>query len=149
MDWNCIHKTFKRLMILRLSPRQRIRNIVWSSTICGVINTNSFRNSGQVKVLLYVLCVEMTNFGASWAIANLDQKVVKTELLFSGFLVQHNLPLSTADHASKLFRNMFPDSKIVNKCRCGLTKTTQILTGALSKQILVIWKSCCWLYGTD
>ena len=58
---------------------------------------------------------KLTNFGASSATANLDQKVVKAKLLFSGFLVEHELPLTTADHAAKLFRNMFPDSKIVNK----------------------------------
>ena len=45
----------------------------------------------------------------------LRPKVVKAELLFSGFLVKRNLPLSTAYHAVKLFRNMFPDSKIMNK----------------------------------
>ena len=60
---------------------------------------------------------------------------MKTDLLFSGFLVEHNLPLSTADHAAKLFRNMFPDSKIVNKYRCSCTNTTHILTGAVAKQI--------------
>ena len=108
---------------------------------------NSLRNLGQVKVLLYVLCVEaisvlhmeekmlidtrtpqstrdmwilckdkiLTDFGASSMTANLDQKVVKAKLLFSAFLVEHKLPLTTADHAAKLFRNIFPDSKIVNK----------------------------------
>ena len=30
---------------------------------------------------------------------------------------------------------MFPDSKIVNKHRCGRTKTTHMLTGAVAKQI--------------
>ena len=53
---------------------------------------------------------KLADIGASSATANLEQKVVKAELLFSGFLVKHNLPLSTADHAAKLFRNMFPDS---------------------------------------
>ena len=77
---------------------------------------------------------KLTDFGASSATANLDQKVVKAKLLFSGFLVEHELPLTTADHAAKLFRNMFPDSKIVNKYRCGRTKTTHMLAGAVSKQ---------------
>ena len=57
----------------------------------------------------------------------LSEKVVNTELSFSGFLVEHNFPLRTADHAVKLFRNMFPDSKMVNKYRCGCTKTTLML----------------------
>ena len=60
---------------------------------------------------------KLTNFGASSTTAHFDQKVVKAELLFTGFLVEHNLSLSTADHAGKLFKNMFPDSKIVNKYR--------------------------------
>ena len=67
--------------------------------------------------------------------ANLNQKVVKVELFFSGFLTEHNIPLITADHAAKLFRKMFPDSRIVNKYRCGLTNATQMLTGAVAKQI--------------
>ena len=37
---------------------------------------------------------KLTNFDASSATANVDQKVVKPELLFPGFLVEHNLPLS-------------------------------------------------------
>ena len=66
----------------------------------------------------------LTNFGASLATANLEQKVVTSKLLFSGFLLKHNLPFSTAGHAAKIFRNMFPDSKIVKKyCYCH-TKTT-------------------------
>ena len=57
---------------------------------------------------------KLTNFGATSATANLSQKVVQADLLFSGFLIEHNLPLITADHHAKLFRKMFPDSKIVN-----------------------------------
>ena len=61
-----------------------------------------------MKVLLYVLCVEeisvlhmeektiqrqkkLTDFDASSATENFDLKVVKVELLFSGFLAEHNL----------------------------------------------------------
>ena len=129
---------------------------------------DSLRNLGQVKVLLYVLCVEATSmlhmeekmiskdtrtpqivrkmwilfndkkvidFGASSATANLDQKVVKAKLLFSAFLVEHELPLTTARHDAKLIRNIFPGSKIVNKYRCGRTNTTHMLAGAVSRQI--------------
>ena len=56
-------------------------------------------------------------------------------MLFSGFLVEHNLPLRTANHADKLFRNMFPDSKIVNKHQYNRMKTTDMLTRAVSEQI--------------
>ena len=75
---------------------------------------------------MQILCNDkkLTDFDASSATANSDQKVVKAKLLCSAFLVEHDLPLTTADHAAKLFRNMFPDSKIVNKHRFGRTKTT-------------------------
>ena len=78
---------------------------------------------------------KLTNFGVSSVTVNLDQKVVKAELFFSCFLVEHDLPLSTADQAAKLFMNMFPHSKIVNKYQCGRTKTTNMLTRAVAKQI--------------
>ena len=76
---------------------------------------------------------KLTDFGASSVTSNLNQKVVKAKLLFSGFLVEHELPLATANHAAKLFRNMFPDSKIVSKYRCGRTKIAHMLAGAFSK----------------
>ena len=39
---------------------------------------------------------KLTNFGASSATANLNPKVLKAELLFSGLLVEHNLPLNVS-----------------------------------------------------
>ena len=77
--------------------------------------------------------------------ANLKQKVVKAELLFSGFLVEHNLP-----HAGK--------NTDVSKYRCGLTKTIRMLTGTVAKEItsnvkehlkeavvdLLVWTSNRW-----
>ena len=56
-------------------------------------------------------------------------------MFFSGFLVEHNLPLRTANHAAKLFRNMFSDSKIVNKYLRDRTKTMHMLTRAVKGQI--------------
>ena len=37
---------------------------------------------------------------------------MKVELLFTGFICEHNVPISTADHARKLRKAMFPDLKI-------------------------------------
>ena len=79
---------------------------------------------------------KLIDFTASSATANLDEKVTKAEILFSGFLVEHNLPLATADHTSKLFKSMFPDSKIETKYSCGRTKTSHTLTGAVAKDIV-------------
>lgn len=53
--------------------------------------------------------------------------VIKAEALFTNFLIEHNCPLSIADHSSKLFKVMFPDSKIAKKFSCARTKTTCIV----------------------
>jgi hypothetical protein len=50
-------------------------------------------------------------------------------------LVEHNLPLATADRAGKLFKSMFPDSKIANKYKSGRTKTSHMLTGSIAKNL--------------
>ena len=81
----------------------------------------------------------------------LRPKVVKDEMLFSGFLVEHNLTLRTENHAAKLFRNMFPDSQIVNKYRCDYTRATHMLTRVVLEQITSDLKEepllICW-YGS-
>lgn len=56
-----------------------------------------------------------------------DLNVIKAEALFTSFLVEHNCPLSAADHAGPLFKKMFPDSQIASKYGCGRTKTTAIV----------------------
>ena len=58
-------------------------------------------------------------------------KSSESQTAFFCLLVKHNVPLSTAYYAVKLFRKMFPDSKIMNKYRCGRTKTTHMLPGAV------------------
>ena len=59
--------------------------------------------------------------------AEKDQSVVRAEVLFTQFLIEHNIPLAAADHSSKLFRAMFPDSNIARQYACGRTKTTAIV----------------------
>ena len=39
-------------------------------------------------------------------------KVLKSEICFTLFIVEHNLSFATADHFTKLCKCMFPDSKI-------------------------------------
>ena len=39
-----------------------------------------------------------------------------------------------AEHSGKLFKIMFPDSKIAQKYACGRTKTTHMLRGAVAKE---------------
>ena len=56
-----------------------------------------------------------------------DHSVISAEVAFTDFLVEHNVPLSAADHAGPLFRSMFPDSKVVKNYGCARTKTTHIV----------------------
>jgi hypothetical protein len=56
-----------------------------------------------------------------------DQAVVKAEVKFSYFIGEHHLALAVADHCSKLFSSMFPDSEIARAFKCGRTKATATL----------------------
>ena len=76
----------------------------------------------------------VSNFFAGSSSSCTEDKIIKAELLFTGFLCEHNLPISTADHSGKMFKRMFPDSKIAQKYACGRTKTTHILSGAVAKE---------------
>ena len=51
----------------------------------------------------------------------LEQKVTSAELLFSNFIIEHNLPIAIADHAGDLFRSMFPDSDIAKNYKSART----------------------------
>ena len=73
---------------------------------------------------------------------------MKVELISSGFLIEYNLPLSTAGHGAKVFRVIFPDTKIVKKCQRSHTNTTHILTEPVASQITSDLKEelllSCW-----
>ena len=73
---------------------------------------------------------------------------MKVELISSVFLIEYNLPSSTAGHGAKLFRVIFPDFKIVNKCQPGHTNTSHILTKEVAIQITSDLKEelllSCW-----
>lgn len=53
--------------------------------------------------------------------------IIRSESLFTGFLLEHNLPIATADHAGPLLNFFFPDSQIAKKYGSGRTKSTAIL----------------------
>jgi hypothetical protein len=57
---------------------------------------------------------------------------IHAEILFTNFLIEHNVPIAVSDHAGPLFRKMFPDSEIAKKYGCARTKTTAII-GNLAK----------------
>ena len=52
--------------------------------------------------------------------------VVEAEVKFSYMLGEHNLPFLLADHCTKLFQSMFPDSAIAKSFKCSRTKATAI-----------------------
>lgn len=62
-----------------------------------------------------------------------DLDVIRAETLFTEFIIEHSLPFSVADHCTKLFRKMFPDSNVAKKYSCGRTKTSYLVE-ALGKQ---------------
>jgi hypothetical protein len=54
-------------------------------------------------------------------------KVMNAELLFTNYLVEHNIAISAADHAGPLVKKMFPDSKIAKSFKCARTKATALI----------------------
>ena len=59
-----------------------------------------------------------------------QNKVTRAEVMVSNFIVQHNLPLATADHLGPLFKIIFPDIKIASPYSSARTKTTAIVNEA-------------------
>ncbi|PIK34419.1 hypothetical protein BSL78_28755 [Apostichopus japonicus] len=82
-----------------------------------------------------------------------DKNVLKAEVLVTNFLVQHNLPLATADHLGQLFKGAFLDSKLVKSYACAKTKTTAILNEVLAPEcneyIVPQCKVNAYSVGTD
>uniref|UniRef100_H2ZS46 HAT C-terminal dimerisation domain-containing protein n=1 Tax=Latimeria chalumnae TaxID=7897 RepID=H2ZS46_LATCH len=59
--------------------------------------------------------------------SKMSDSVTKAEVLFTGFLLEHNIPLAGSDHVRHLFKKTFPDSKIAKSYACASTKTTHII----------------------
>ena len=49
-------------------------------------------------------------------------KVLNAEVMVTNFIVQHNLPIVTADHLAQLFKNVFRDRKIATSNASAKTK---------------------------
>eukprot|EP00057_Strongylocentrotus_purpuratus_P009554 XP_011664028.1 PREDICTED: uncharacterized protein LOC105438204 isoform X2 [Strongylocentrotus purpuratus] len=56
-----------------------------------------------------------------------DYSVINAEVMFTDFLVEHNIPLAAADHSGQLFRRMFPDSRIAKQYNCARTKASHVV----------------------
>ena len=63
-----------------------------------------------------------------------SQAAIKAEVLVTNLLVQHNLPIATADHLGPLFREIFPDSRIAKSYKCARTKAAAIPNEAIAPQ---------------
>ena len=62
----------------------------------------------------------------------LQRSVTVAETQWALFIAKHNLSFACSDHATKLFKAMFPDSEMANSFGCGHTKTAAIIKEALS-----------------
>ena len=56
-----------------------------------------------------------------------DESVICAEVKFGYFLGEHHLVFQLADHCTKLFKSMFPDSSIAKDFKCSRTKATAVL----------------------
>ena len=68
--------------------------------------------------------------------SNSQRKIINAEVLFTAFILEHNLPFEVAAHAGNLFRSMFPDSEIAKKYGCAPTKTAAITKYAIAPSVI-------------
>jgi hypothetical protein len=67
------------------------------------------------------------NLIAAFGDQSMGEKVTNAELLFTNFLIEHNVPLASADHSGQLFKAMFPDSAIASKYACARSKSSAMV----------------------
>ena len=73
----------------------------------------------------------MTSFLRGQGESSTESKATKAEVMVTNFVVQHNLPIATANHLGPLFKAIFPDSKIASQYASTQTKTSAILNYAI------------------
>uniref|UniRef100_H2ZU74 DUF4371 domain-containing protein n=1 Tax=Latimeria chalumnae TaxID=7897 RepID=H2ZU74_LATCH len=78
---------------------------------------------------MFKACKPLTSV---FAAGTLQNKVINAEVLFTGFILEHNLPFEAAAHAAPLLCKMFPDSAIAKKYGCAVTKTAAIINYAMA-----------------
>ncbi|KAH7981395.1 hypothetical protein HPB49_023651 [Dermacentor silvarum] len=96
----------------------------------------SMPHSGKGDVKLHLVTTMHQNFlhaaEKQRAMSNFfgnsnENSVVRVECLFTGFFLEHNLPLSLSDHVEPLLHKMFPKFEDVKRSGCGRNKTTAIV----------------------
>lgn len=98
----------------------------------------SIKHSGMYDISRHVECQRHKSLSSSsqdiksFFTKQNDDGPIRAEVLFTSFLIEHNIPLAAADHAGPLFKRMFPDSKIASQYGCARTKITAIC-GTLAK----------------
>ena len=122
-EWECIRKSSKSDF----------------HAYCGICNTDvSVKSGGRNDVLRHIVTDKHKQLAAALSTVkpggldayfarSTDNTVINAECLFTGFIVEHNLPVNASDHTGQLFRRMFPDSKIAAKYHCGRTKAQAII----------------------
>ena len=77
-----------------------------------------------------------SSIGAAFSVSSgnrsVKESVTLAELHFTYFSIEHNLPLAPANHFGKLCGEVFPDSKIAEQCSSARTKSTAMVTHALT-----------------
>ncbi|XP_033120230.1 uncharacterized protein LOC117119513 [Anneissia japonica] len=71
---------------------------------------------------------------------SLKEKLIRAEVLFTAFILEHNLPF--AQHANQLFKQMFPDSEVAKEYKCSYTKTAAITENSLEPEASKVMFSC-------
>jgi hypothetical protein len=66
---------------------------------------------------------------------SIPTQVTRAEILWANFLAEHQLSFKISDHASKLFKVMFPDSQIAKQFKCGRTKAKSILCESVAPNL--------------
>ncbi|KAJ8025846.1 hypothetical protein HOLleu_33517 [Holothuria leucospilota] len=105
---------------------------------CTICSTDvSVKNGGRNDVMRHVASDKHRNtvkersstrgIDGYFRQAGETESIIRAETYFTGFLIEHNLPVASADHDGPLFRKMFPDSKIAAKYSCARTKTSAII----------------------
>ena len=100
--------------------------IVKSVLVISVYHMGAFTISCVNHVSVSCAVKQTTYFGAYFTKDN-DYSVTKGEIGFKTFLIEHSIPFSVADHATKLFHKIFPDSAIAKKYACSRTKTSKLV----------------------
>lgn len=81
-----------------------------------------------------------------------NTNIIKAEMLFTSFIVEHNIPIAVADHAAPLFQAMFPDSEVAKQYSCARTKTTAIvkcMAESTSLEIVKVLQDSHFSLATD